>query len=523
MKSGERKPRVLPALALLAAALAAHGVALGNGFVWDDKVIVVDNPDTRDLSSLPKVLLSPDEMKPYYRPLTRASFLLDYRLFGFDARAYHLVNLLLHLSAVLLLYTLGRQLFESRAPALAAALLLAVHPIHCEAVAFVSARNNIFALCFGLLSLLFLIDAAARRSHARAAMSALAFFAAVAAKEPGAMVLPILALWLYVPALSGNLPGPRRWTLLVPHIVAAAGYFAMRIVALGAPVASEGVLRGLWARLAQNYWVLPRYLLLAAWPSALGPYHQVPEEYASLLWPPLVWMAIAAAIVLIARRPSPASVLGLLWFALNLVPIVNLVPIPSTAMAERFFYIPAAGLWLVVADLLWRLPVPRRVLVGIGAAAVVVLGVRAALRDRDWRDDVRLFASAVATEPSSVTAHFNYGNALKDVGDLAGAETQWVKALAIQPLDPGTHAQLGTLAATRGDYATAERHYRIALRGDVSLSEAHLNLARICERTGRPEEAREHYLAAAADPGFSTQARARMQALAWPGWEPAPK
>jgi protein O-mannosyl-transferase len=161
--------------------------------------------------------------------------------------------------------------------------------------------------------------------------------------------------------------------------------------------------------------------------------------------------------------------------------------------------------------------------VGIGAAAVVVLGVRAALRDRDWRDDVRLFASAVATEPGSVTVHFNYGNALKDIGDLAGAETQWVKALAIQPLDPGTHAQLGTLAATRGDYATAERHYRIALRGDVSLSEAHLNLARICERTGRQEEAREHYLAAAADPGFSTQARARMQALAWPGWEPAPK
>ena len=514
---GGGKPRILPALALVAAALAAHGLVVGNGFVWDDKaIIVVGNPDTRDLHHLPHVLLSPDEMKPYYRPLTRASFLVDYQLFELDPRPYHLVNLLLHVVAVLLLYTLGCRVFESRAPAFAAALMLAVHPIHSEVVAFVSARNNIFALCFGLLSLLLFIDAAARKSHARAALSALAFFAAMAAKEPGAMVLPILALWLYVPALSGNPSGSRRWTLLVPHLVAAAGYFAMRIVALGAPVASESVLRGLGTRLAQDYWVLPRYLLLAAWPSALGPYHEVPKEYPSLLWLPVVWMALAAAIVLIVRRPSPASVLGLLWFGANLLPILSLVPIPSASIAERFFYIPAAGLWLVVADLLWRLPVPRRVYGGIGAAAVVALGVRAALRDRDWRDDVRLFAGAVATEPASLSAHFNYGNALKDIGDLAGAERQWGQALAIEPLDPGTHAQLGTLAATRGDYATAEHHYRIALRGDASISEAHLNLAKICERTGRPEEAREHYLAAAVDPDLSVQARARLQVLARP-------
>jgi tetratricopeptide (TPR) repeat protein len=514
----ERVQRILPPLALVAAALAAHGNVLGNGFVWDDKFIVVENPDTRSLDRLPTVLLSPDEMKPYYRPLTRASFLVDYSVFGLDSRAYHLVNLLLHIAAVLLLYLLGLKLFQAPAPAFFAALLLAVHPIHCEAVAFVSARNNIFALCFSLLSMIFFIDATEKRSHARAALSAAAFSCAVMSKEPGFMVLALLGLWLFVPSLPGHDAGPRRWTLLLPHLAAVAAYFVLRSMALGAPVAAEGVLPGLWTRLAQDYYVLPRYLLLALYPRALAPYHEVPAHYATLPWLPFLWGAFAAAVALVVRRPSKASVVGLLWFAVNLAPLVGVVPIPSTSMAERFFYIPAAGLWLLAADLLRRASarVPWRALAALGAAAAVALGVRSSLRNRDWRDDLSLFSSAVEAEPGSLTAHFNYGNSLKDVGDLAGAEAQWRAALAIAPEDPGTHAQLGTLAAVRGDYASAEQHYRIALHGDPLLAEAHLNLARICERTGRVQEAKEHYQAAAADPGLSAQARSRMRALEWP-------
>ena len=216
--------RFLPALLLVAAVVAVHGNAIQNGFVWDDKFIVVDNPDTRDLSRLPDVLLSPDEMKPYYRPLTRASFLVDYRVFGLNPRAYHLVNLVLHAAAVLLLYALGLRLFGARPPALVAALLLAVHPIHCEAVAFVSARNNIFALCFALLALLLFIDAAERRSQARAALSAVALLFAMLAKEPGLMALPVLALWLLVPALPGSKAGPRRWRLSRRGPVLRAAY-----------------------------------------------------------------------------------------------------------------------------------------------------------------------------------------------------------------------------------------------------------------------------------------------------------
>ena len=125
--------------------------------------------------------------------------------------------------------------------------------------------------------------------------------------------------------------------------------------------------------------------------------------------------------------------------------------------------------------------------------ATTALGARTVLRNRDWSDDVTLFRSAVRVDGGSLLAHFNLGVALKDLGDLDGAQREWEIALAIKPDDPGTHAQLGTARAVQGDLAAAESHYRAALRGNPRLAEARLNLGRICERTGRLEEARGHY------------------------------
>ncbi len=483
-------PRWLAPALLIAATALVHANGAGNGFVWDDASIVVENPDTRDLSRLGHVLLSPDEAPPYYRPLNRASYLVDYQLFGMDARGFHAVNVLLQAACALAMYALGRRVFDARWPAALAGLLLAIHPLHTEAVAFVSA---------------------------------VAFFLALASKEQGAMVLPLLAAWILLPVFPGQRARRDRWKLLLPHSAALLAYAVLRTIALGGPVASTGILQGLGERLAQNWFVLPAYLRLAVFPRGLTVFHEVPAEFARVGWLPFAWVFILAALVYLVRRPSVASTLGLLWFALNLLPIVNIIPIPSTVMAERFFHASAAGLWLVAADAAWRLSrvVPRRGVLAVAAVVVVALGVRTLLRNRDWSDDVTLFRSAVRADGGSLLAHFNLGVALKDAGDLDGARREWEAALAIKPDDPGTHAQLGTALAVRGDLAGAESHYRAALRGNPRLAEARFNLGRICERTGRFAEARGYYEGVLEGPpppdaALASQARERLTKLGQP-------
>src|SRR5579863_6077193 len=122
-----------PRLLLLAAALAAFGASLGSSFHFDDYAIFQD-----------RALTSADGWARIWslrqtRPLTYLTFWLNYQVGGQDPLGYHLLNLLLHVGAVLLLYECLRRLLPEPA-ALAAAALFAVHPIQAEAVNYVWAR-----------------------------------------------------------------------------------------------------------------------------------------------------------------------------------------------------------------------------------------------------------------------------------------------------------------------------------------------------------------------------------------------
>ena len=115
-------------------------------FSFDDTRAVLQNADirTNETSWLDMILndfwgtlmSSPDSHKSY-RPLTVATFRLNYMLHELQPLGYHFVNVLLH-SAVCYLYVLlCGVVFSEVWPALIAGLLFAVHPIHTEAVSHI--------------------------------------------------------------------------------------------------------------------------------------------------------------------------------------------------------------------------------------------------------------------------------------------------------------------------------------------------------------------------------------------------
>ena len=112
-------------------------------FSFDDIKAIVENKDIRtNESSWGSVVLndfwgtpmsSPDSHKSY-RPLTVATFRLNYMLHELQPLGYHLVNELLHGAVCYLYVLLCGVVFSEVWPALIAGLLFAVHPIHTEAV-----------------------------------------------------------------------------------------------------------------------------------------------------------------------------------------------------------------------------------------------------------------------------------------------------------------------------------------------------------------------------------------------------
>lgn len=493
----KKKPLWSALLVLSAVTIAVYCVSFFNGFVWDDEFIIVKNPAMRQITSMTDLLLSPDVVKPYYRPLNRATYLLDYWLFGMNPSPFHAINVMIHLLNVFLLYLVCCKVTTDRVSAFITALIFAVHPINTEAVNFISARNNLLSLFFSLASFLLFLRGK-EGSRGWPFLSATLFFFGLLCKETALMVFIVIALYTFLARPSTFLAGLwEKVSTLLPYLASAGVYFLMRWSALEGITGTGPLAEGLIGRLFLNYYILPHYLGLFLLPLDLTIFHVVPKAgFFAAPWLILAWVAILLTIGLVIRWNNRAAIFGLFWFCVNYLPIANIVPIPSWPMAERYMYIPAAGLCLIAGEFFRHIYSRYRLkqLVWVGACIIVIaLAVLTVKRNQEWKDDVSLFAGTIKIDPSSVEGHFNLGNALMDRGDWVGANLEWEKVLQIDSVHSGALTQIGTLLATQGEFQQAEQYYNAALRSNPQNVMAYYNLGKLYEIQGNLRKAIEQY------------------------------
>jgi hypothetical protein len=156
----------LALLFVIAVTAVVFAPALQGGFIWDDQSLVVNNCYIKHAHYLSRNLTSsfwdvcgseePAELlaNAYFRPIVTLSYMVDYQLWGLDARGYHLTSLLLHLVAVALAYLFVYRLMPQRPlAALFASLMFSLHPTRAESVAWISGRTDLMAAVFILLTL----------------------------------------------------------------------------------------------------------------------------------------------------------------------------------------------------------------------------------------------------------------------------------------------------------------------------------------------------------------------------------
>ncbi len=510
---GEGKRDLLFGLLIALVAFFTYANSLGNGFVWDDDVVIVNNPAlTNTLFSLFSGIDTPqqNEVTPYYRPLTLLTFAMEQQWHGLTPFYVRLFNVLLHAVNSFLVYRLARTLFDNRSAAVLAALIFAVHPLNSEGVDFNAGGRNTMLACFFVLS--------AYLIHRRSIMSekiscALAgsflFFLGLFSKETAVAGLPFIGS-LEVAVFHAEARQHRGRTIvrILPYAVCVIVYLILRNNALSSFGVHIEIFPGLGSRLLSNMYIFPKYLLSVIWPVALSPKYFIPENLHAYALPlVLAWICIFIGLWwCFTHGRSHATFFGLAWFTVFWLPVSGIIPIPSAPFADRYLYVPAIGLWIVVADQAFRLKWFRDenkyyVLYAAGVLLLLLSSVTVR-RNMDWRSDIALFSRYVEQYPDSAFAHHNLGCAYLDkVKNLDLAESEFEKALALDPFFPKLRTQMGYVRLLRGDYDGAIHDYNEAVSQVPFDAEALLNRAIALDRLGKHTDALIDYRRFLATPG----------------------
>jgi hypothetical protein len=136
--------------------------SLHGELIFDDVHAVQRNKDVLGGTTLSELFLndfwgepiSSNSSHKSYRPFTVLTFRANHMIHGMHPTGYHFVNVAFHALVSALSERVYTVLLKDSAVAETAALLFALHPVHCEAVASIVGRAEVFGALFALLAVL---------------------------------------------------------------------------------------------------------------------------------------------------------------------------------------------------------------------------------------------------------------------------------------------------------------------------------------------------------------------------------
>jgi len=505
-----RLPRIRwPALLIVCPVLLSYSNSLNGAFMLDDWPNVLENPSIRSPWPPVDVLTPPQGTSVAGRPVVNLTFALNYAVSGERTWSYHLLNLLIHTTASLVLFGILCRTFisgplcqrygrHSTGLALAASLLWAVHPLQTQSVTYITQR------CESLMGLFFLLTVycairgweSPNRIIRWHTVSVLSCFAGVGAKETIA-VTPILIFVYDVIFIHRTVKSAlsKSWWLY-------SGYF-LCLIFLGFMVMGGGTTGGAigphspleYARTQSE--VIIHYIRLALWTNPLCFDYAWPIAKTKDVLPCLIAMIVLLGLslwTLFRRRP-----LGFLyaWFFLILAPTSSFIPLPDLAFEYRM-YLPLAAITtgLVIAgyEILKRISIyfpdsneeQRRVILIVNCFLLItstfILGALTFLRNRDYRSETAIWADTIVKAPNNNRAYTNLACALTDAGRPQTAIHHFLQALEIEEQDAKTHNGLANAYSLIGKFHKALVHYRRSIELDPDYAEAYYNMGKtLCE------------------------------------------
>ncbi|MBF0384794.1 MAG: tetratricopeptide repeat protein [Candidatus Omnitrophica bacterium] len=481
--------------------LLSHSNIFVNGFVHDDRPFILNWPLIRSWQNLPQFFVNytpPDGQEGIYSPLKTLYHAISYRLFGLNPIGYHVVSLLVHFLGTVFVYKIILEL-SNRATAFAGALLFSLHPVHVEAITYITASLDTAGIVLLFASTYLFISAKQGDNvfHIRYGFSILLALLAVFSHEL-AISLPLLIVWYCL-----CFPRGKGWTdalkLSLPYFAIVIFYVIAKWLVLGEISRGNYVLGSFYLTSLIIVKAFAKYVLIALFPFTLSHNHVISKgiysfatedfdkyyvmtqsffdltTFSSLL---LLVGLFSMAAWYMKKRPLLAFAVG--WFFISLLPVANIIP-SGVYFGERYLYPGLLGFVIIFAYSIFRLSEGKNkgLAFVIMAGFVLFYGIRTFARNPHWRDDVSMMESAVRANPKSALMRNDLGLAYTKSGKLKEALESFKEALAIKEDDPVIYFSQAEAFIQLNQYTKALESLNNAVKLDPNYAEAFYNLAGI--------------------------------------------
>lgn len=496
-KGGDKRLFFAAAIMVFSAAIVFYARTASYDFVYDDHVIVTEEKAIRDISpqGIKNIFLYHNYQN--YLPVRMLVYGAVYKFFGLDPSKFHALNIFLNAANCLLVFLLCSALLgmeEGRAgPALrgnlktatatAAALLFLTHPIHVESVAWVSGLKELLSAFFSLLAILFFIhlrSGGGRKVPSWAFHFTIIFFILAALSKATAVFLPFAFILIDI-----AYPEKARRSAFIQRALEYLFLFSALaiIVALNYALSVKyELIMPLNGGSRLNH-ALTIFKLFAfhiksiAVPTGLSVIYDIAPvtTFASAkLVAALIGCAAYAAVFLYYLRKKPIVSFGLGYFALAMLPALNVIPIYVKA-ADRYAYQALAGLCVACAASMASFAPEgvgkKKIASVVLSAALAIFAALSLQRMPVWQSDIQLWKATLAKMPDSPKALVGMGDAhiLRKEYDIA--IPFYKKALAIDRGYIKAYIGYGWCLREKGDLQSAYNVIKTAMRYDINNME----------------------------------------------------
>lgn len=527
------------AFLLIVASIIAFGRIAGNDFVnYDDPRLITKHKIVQSGFNKESITWAFTNIgEEYWHPLTSLSLILDWQLFGENASGHHIVSLLWHIGAMLLLFLFLYKTTKRPWPSAFAAALFALHPLRVESVAWASERKDVLSMFFGMATLYAYAFYVEDRKISKY-IFCLSMFILGLMSKPVLVTLPCVMLLLdYWPLERWPKPpsvlhltavdNPRMLhkkdkkneamvkVLLEPvkngHrsakelLVEKLPFFLLSLILsfqLVLGLKTSGYLHTLDELLLSDriinavvsYFV---YIRKFFWPVDLAVFYPYQSLYPTWqIFGAASFLAGVTLTVLFFWKKAPFLLVGWFWYLGTLFPVIGLLQTGIQTKADRYTYLPSIGIAIMLAWGITHL-VPKEKMRNIILLPVVVL-ISIALtiltwqQCGHWKNSASLFRHALKVTEDNFVAHINYGAALADLGKHGEAIHHFREAINIVPDNHVAYTGLISALFIKKKYAEAVTHAEELIKFYPISDDAHTLLINSLVEQGKTDEAIKH-------------------------------